>query len=229
MCADRLTTASTARVSSSRVGRRGAHPLLRLDDPRGRDQLLGAGDLGSGLDRPDPLPDRAKLCSHALPSPPTPTASAAVGTRLVTASPARPRPRPWARRGSSDTSIPPPVISKPRRNSSIASLSAVAVSSFSSPVSLIDVVDAVVVALQRVEELLLEPPDVLDRHVVEVPAGAGPHRDHLPLHRERAVLRLLEQFHQARAPGPAGRGRRRPGRRRTRRTPPGRGTGTGPA
>ena len=40
-------------------------PLLGLDDPRGRDQLLGARDLGGGLHRPDPLPDRAKLSSHA--------------------------------------------------------------------------------------------------------------------------------------------------------------------
>jgi len=37
------------------------HPLLCLDDPRGRDELLGTGDLGGGLYRPDPPSDQAKL------------------------------------------------------------------------------------------------------------------------------------------------------------------------
>src|SRR5215469_15069570 len=64
----------------------------------------------------------------------------------------------------------------------------------------------VVAALHVIEEVVLEPPDVVDRHVVEVSAGAGPHRDHLPLHRHRAVLRLLEQLDQARAPVQLGAG-----------------------
>src|SRR5690606_16969030 len=38
--------------------------LLSLDDPRGRDHLLGARDLGGRLDRPDPLPELTKLCGH---------------------------------------------------------------------------------------------------------------------------------------------------------------------
>src|SRR6516225_5208137 len=36
-------------------------------------------------------------------------------------------------------------------------------------------VDARVLAAQRAEELLFEPADVLDRDVVQVPGGAGPH------------------------------------------------------
>src|SRR5262249_35289380 len=123
-------------VQLRRVGRRGPHPLLRLDDPRRRDELLGTGDLGSGLDGPDPLPDRAKLCSHALPSPAY-CGFGFGGTRLMTESRLTSS-SSIGSSGSSGTSIPPPVISKPRRKSSIASLSAVAVSSFSSPVALID-------------------------------------------------------------------------------------------
>src|SRR5580700_8669716 len=60
-------------------------------------------------------------------------------------------------------------------------------------------IDARVLAAQRAEELIFEPADVLDRDVVEEAGGAGPDRDHLPLHRRRRVLRLLEQFDQARA------------------------------
>src|ERR1022692_3609206 len=50
--------------------------------------------------------------------------------------------------------------------------------------------------LQVLQELGLEPADVLDRHVVEIARGTRPHRDDLPLDRHRAVLRLLEQLHQ---------------------------------
>ena len=67
--------------------------------------------------------------------------------------------------------------------------------------------DAGVVALQLVEELVLEPADVLDRHVVEVALGTSPDRDHLPLDRERAVLRLLEQLDQPGAAVKLGAGR----------------------
>src|ERR1039458_1250972 len=49
-----------------RVRLGGAQLLLRPDDPRRRDQLLRAGDLGDGLDRTDPPPDQAKLGSHGL-------------------------------------------------------------------------------------------------------------------------------------------------------------------
>src|SRR4051794_29567751 len=60
-------------------------------------------------------------------------------------------------------------------------------------------VDALVPVLDVVEELLLEAPDVLDRHLVDLPGRAGPDRDDLPLHREGRVLRLLEQLDQTRA------------------------------
>src|SRR5215831_8938437 len=60
-------------------------------------------------------------------------------------------------------------------------------------------VDAGVLAAQRAEELVFEPADVLDRHVVQVARGARPHRDHLALHRRGRVLRLFEQFDQANA------------------------------
>src|SRR4029079_5036527 len=51
-----------------------------------------------------------------------------------------------------------------------------------------------VLVTQEVEELALEPADVLDRHVVELASGAGPDRDDLVLEREGGVLRLLEQL-----------------------------------
>src|SRR5918992_652588 len=68
--------------------------------------------------------------------------------------------------------------------------------------------DALVVALDVVVELGFEAADVLDRHVVQLAGGPRPHRDDLLFHRERAVLRLLEQLDQAAAAvqlGPAGR------------------------
>ena len=52
---------------------------------------------------------------------------------------------------------------------------------------------------QVVQEVGLEPADVLDRHVVQVAVAARPDRDHLLLDRERRVLRLLEQLDQPRA------------------------------
>src|ERR1700722_3463401 len=58
------------------------------------------------------------------------------------------------------------------------------------------IVDPAPVALNVVEELGLEPTDVLDRDVVEVAVVGRPDGDDLALHRERAVLRLLEQLHQ---------------------------------
>ena len=48
------------------VGHGRVQPLLRLNDPRGRDQLLGARDLGGGLDTLDPPPYCAKLGSNAV-------------------------------------------------------------------------------------------------------------------------------------------------------------------
>src|SRR6478609_5520676 len=38
-------------------------------------------------------------------------------------------------------------------------------------------IDTGALAAQRAEELLFEPADVLDRHVVQVSRGARPHRD----------------------------------------------------
>ena len=60
--------------------------------------------------------------------------------------------------------------------------------------------DAGVRPRQEVKEIALEPADVLDRHVIQVPVAARPDRHHLVLHRERVVLRLLEQLDQPRAP-----------------------------
>src|SRR5580704_11077165 len=66
------------------VRRGGMQPLLSLDDPRGRDQLLGARDFGGGLHAPDPPPDRAKLGSHAaLPALFALGAAAGLGTGVV--------------------------------------------------------------------------------------------------------------------------------------------------
>src|SRR3954453_560090 len=59
----------------------------------------------------------------------------------------------------------------------------------------------VALAPQVLEELALEPPDVLHREVVDQPAGAREDGDDLLLHRVRRVLPLLEELHQA---GPAG-------------------------
>ena len=64
------------------------------------------------------------------------------------------------------------------------------------------------VPLQVVQEVVLEPADVLQRHVVQVAVAARPDRYHLILDRERVVLRLLEQLDQPRAAvelGPGGR------------------------
>ena len=47
---------------------------------------------------------------------------------------------------------------------------------------------------EPLEQLGLEPPDVVDRDVVEVAAGAGEDRHHLLLDRHRRVERLLEQL-----------------------------------
>ena len=47
------------------------------------------------------------------------------------------------------------------------------------------------------QELALEPTDVLDRHPFQVTARAGPERDDLLLDRERGELRLLEQLDQS--------------------------------
>src|SRR5260370_10156772 len=60
------------------------------------------------------------------------------------------------------------------------------------------VVDARALSLHGVDELLLESADVVHGHVIEVPGPARPYHHHLPFHRHRAVLGLLEQFDQAR-------------------------------
>src|SRR3954468_9274310 len=59
----------------------------------------------------------------------------------------------------------------------------------------------VALAPQVLQEFALEPPDVLDRQVVDQPAGPREDGDDLLLHRVRRVLPLLEEFHQ---PGSAG-------------------------
>src|SRR6202034_674091 len=122
--------------------------LLGLDDPRRRDQLLGAGDLGDRLDRPDPRPDRSKRCCHGAYSPPVRLSGAAESAeaggsagRLYFATDScstSPAPSGVAT-SSSETSSFPPVTSKVRRNRSMASLSAATLSSGRSLVSLIDV------------------------------------------------------------------------------------------
>src|SRR6185312_2100158 len=62
------------------------------------------------------------------------------------------------------------------------------------------VVQAPLLALHEVEELPLEPVYVANRHIIQVALGAHPDRDDLAFHRERAVLRLLEQLGQPCAP-----------------------------
>src|SRR5260370_12268466 len=62
------------------------------------------------------------------------------------------------------------------------------------------VVDARALSLHRVDELLLEPADVVHGHVIEVPGRARPYHHHLPFHRQRAVLGLLAQFAPPRTP-----------------------------
>jgi hypothetical protein len=52
-------------------------------------------------------------------------------------------------------------------------------------------------ATQVVQEVDLEPADVLDRDRVELTGGAGPDRDDLLLDRVRRALALLEQLHEA--------------------------------
>src|SRR3954454_17077866 len=59
----------------------------------------------------------------------------------------------------------------------------------------------VALAPQVLQEFALEPPDVLDRQVVDQPAGPREDGDDLLLHPGRRVLPLLEEFHQ---PGSAG-------------------------
>src|SRR5580700_2248253 len=121
------------------VRRRGVQALLRLDDPRGRDQLLGARDLGGGLDTPDPPPYRAKLGSHSWLIPPyywLSVESVGSGRRYFVTPSASTSAASSGSAGSSVTSRAPSDFSKVRRNWSIASFSATIVSSDSSPVSL---------------------------------------------------------------------------------------------
>src|SRR3954453_3639299 len=61
---------------------------------------------------------------------------------------------------------------------------------------LADCREDVALAPQVLEELALEPPDVLDRQVVDQPAGAREDGDDLLLHRVRRVLPLLQELHQ---------------------------------
>src|SRR6266536_2482155 len=126
------------RVWSGRVD-----PLLCPDDPRGGDQLLSTRDLSGGLDRTNPPPDRAKLCSH-------PCRRLLLGLLLLASSVYSCSRRgtyrvifSWstssassASTGSSRTSISPELVWKPFLKSSIASFRAAAVSSENSPVSL---------------------------------------------------------------------------------------------
>src|SRR6478752_4619236 len=58
-----------------------------------------------------------------------------------------------------------------------------------------------VLPLQEPEQELLEGPDLVDRHVVEVTLGAREDDRDLPLDRQRLVLALLEQLHHALAAG----------------------------
>ena len=67
--------------------------------------------------------------------------------------------------------------------------------------------DALVLELDVLEELLLEPADVDDRNRVELAGGGRPDGDDLLLDRERRVLALLEHLHEALAAGELGLGR----------------------
>src|SRR5215469_9454904 len=58
------------------------------------------------------------------------------------------------------------------------------------------VIDAGPRRMRVTQEVGLEPPHVLDRHVVEIALVSYPDGDHLTFDRERAVLRLLEQLDQ---------------------------------
>ena len=65
---------------------------------------------------------------------------------------------------------------------------------------LADVGQHAAVVPQVLQQLLLEPQDVVDRHLVHLAVDAGPHADHLLLDRVRRVLRLSQELHQPGAP-----------------------------
>ncbi len=88
------------------------------------------------------------------------------------------------------------LVSNSGSNCLSASFSGSTVLSSSLPVARIGAEDARVAAAEVVQEVALEPADVLDRDVVELAGGAGPDRDDLLLDRERRVLGLLEQLDQ---------------------------------
>ena len=165
---------------------------LRLGDTRGRDQLLGLGDL---LDRPggaDAAAQFAQCGSHLFCRP---YFFFGFGLRTFTDSFSTSS-SSIASTCSSGTTELPSVVSKPFLNS-FTTVFEVVFQLLGELLALADLFeDLLVRALHVLEELPLELLNVLNGHGVEVAPGAQEDGDDLLLDRHRAVLRLLEQLDQ---------------------------------